>query len=159
MERKASIKLDSGALKIVSSFSHGICAGSSRGSVSEVYSPPERLNLDENNMSESASQTNMKAPAVQSFLVRVLRQDGPGRRPYWERHRVAYEPNMNCISVLQKIAEQAATVEGKPVAPVAWECNCLEEVCGSCTMLINGRVRQACTALVDHLLAAHPARN
>ena len=60
---------------------------------------------------------------------------------------------MNCISVLQKIAEAAATVEGKPVAPVAWECNCLEEVCGACTMLINGRVRQACTALVDQLLA------
>ena len=38
------------------------------------------------------------------------------------------------------------------MAPVVWECNCLEEVCGACTMLINGRVRQACTALVDQLL-------
>ena len=61
---------------------------------------------------------------------------------------------MNCISVLQKIAEGAVTVEGKRVAPVAWECNCLEEVCGACTMIINGRVRQACTALVDQLLDA-----
>jgi succinate dehydrogenase / fumarate reductase iron-sulfur subunit len=87
-----------------------------------------------------------------SFIVRVLRQDGPGQRPYWQRFSVAYEPNMNCISVLQKIAEMAVTAEGKPVAPVAWECNCLEEVCGSCTMIINGRVRQACTALVDQLL-------
>ncbi len=63
---------------------------------------------------------------------------------------------MNCISVLQKIAAQALTAEGKPVAPVAWECNCLEEVCGACTMIINGRVRQACTALVDKLLADRP---
>jgi succinate dehydrogenase / fumarate reductase, iron-sulfur subunit len=34
---------------------------------------------------------------------------------------------------------------------VAWDCGCLEEVCGSCTMLINGRVRQSCSALVDRL--------
>lgn len=59
---------------------------------------------------------------------------------------------MNVISVLQRIAAQAKTVEGARVAPVAWDCNCLEEVCGACTMLVNGRVRQACTALVDRLL-------
>jgi succinate dehydrogenase / fumarate reductase iron-sulfur subunit len=63
---------------------------------------------------------------------------------------------MNCISVLQNIAEEATTVEGRQVAPVAWQCNCLEEVCGACTMLINGRVRQACTALVDQLLRDRP---
>ena len=91
-----------------------------------------------------------------TFVVRVLRQDGPGRRSYWQRHRVRYEPNMNCISVLQKIAEQATTIDGRKVAPVAWDCNCLEEVCGACTMVINGRVRQACTALVDQLLAERP---
>ncbi len=92
-------------------------------------------------------------PRRRTFDVVVLRQDGPGRESYWERHRIEHEPNMNVISVLQKIAAQARTVEGKPVAPVAWECNCLEEVCGACTMVINGRVRQACTALVDRLLA------
>jgi succinate dehydrogenase / fumarate reductase, iron-sulfur subunit len=92
-----------------------------------------------------------------TFPVRVLRQDAPMQRPYWQQFTVPYEPNMNCISVLQKIAEIARTEDGDPVAPVAWECNCLEEVCGACTMLINGRVRQACTALVDHLLQDRPA--
>lgn len=91
-----------------------------------------------------------------TFIVRILRQDGPGQRSYWERHRVEYEPDMNCISVLQKIAEKATTADGVKVAPVVWDCNCLEEVCGSCTMVINGRVRQACTALVDQLLADRP---
>ena len=92
-----------------------------------------------------------------TFHVRVLRQDGPGRHSYWQQFRVEYEPDMNCISVLQKIAQEAVTAEGKPTAPVVWECNCLEEVCGACTMLINGRVRQACTALVDRLLTDRPA--
>lgn len=91
-----------------------------------------------------------------SFEVRILRQDGPGQQSYWERHRVEYESDMNVISVLQRIAARAKTVDNQPVAPVAWECNCLEEVCGACTMVINGRVRQSCSALVDRLLADNP---
>jgi len=47
-------------------------------------------------------------------------------------------------------------VDGARVAPVAWDCNCLEEVCGACTMLVNGVTRQACSALVDRLLEDHP---
>ncbi len=84
--------------------------------------------------------------------VRVRRQDGPGQEPYWELHKIRYEREMNVISVLQRIAAQATTLDGKKVAPVTWECGCLEEVCGSCTMVINGRVRQSCSALVDRLL-------
>ena len=92
-----------------------------------------------------------------SFEVRVLRQDGPGEPSYWERHTVKYEPDMNVISVLQRIAAKATSAEGKHVAPVAWDCNCLEEVCGACTMVINGKVRQSCSALVDRLLGDNPA--
>jgi succinate dehydrogenase / fumarate reductase, iron-sulfur subunit len=91
-----------------------------------------------------------------SFEVRILRQDGPDQPSYWERHRVEYEPEMNVISVLQRIAAKATTADGKHVAPVAWDCNCLEEVCGACTMVINGTVRQSCSALVDRLLAERP---
>lgn len=99
---------------------------------------------------------NGQVAGPRTFPVTVLRQDGPKQPSYWERHLVEYEPNMNCISVLQKIAAQARTAEGRPVAPVAWDCNCLEEICGACTMLINGHVRQACTALVDRLLEENP---
>jgi succinate dehydrogenase / fumarate reductase iron-sulfur subunit len=84
--------------------------------------------------------------------VRVLRQDVAGGETYWERFEVPYELNMNVISVLQKIASIARSQDGRKVAPVAWDCSCLEEVCGSCTMLINGRTRMACSALVDRLL-------
>ncbi len=94
--------------------------------------------------------------ARESFEVRVLRQDAPGEPSYWERHQIAYERDMNVISVLQRIAAQATTIDGTSVAPVAWDCNCLEEVCGACTMVINGRVRQACSALVDRLMEDNP---
>jgi len=91
-----------------------------------------------------------------TFDVVVLRQDGPGTASYWQRFRVPYERDMNVISALQKIAAMCETAEGERVAPVAWDCNCLEEVCGACTMVIGGRVRQACTALVDRLLEENP---
>jgi succinate dehydrogenase / fumarate reductase iron-sulfur subunit len=87
-----------------------------------------------------------------SVRVRILRQDVTGGESYWERFEVPHEPNMNVISVLQKVAAQAKSRDGRKVAPVAWDCCCLEEVCGSCTMLINGRTRMACSALVDKLL-------
>lgn len=93
---------------------------------------------------------------MKSFLVRVQRQDGPGQAPYWQTFSVEYEPDMNVISVLQKIAATARTSSGKETTPVAWDCGCLEEVCGSCTMVINGRVRQSCSALVDRLLEDNP---
>jgi succinate dehydrogenase / fumarate reductase, iron-sulfur subunit len=100
--------------------------------------------------------TPTHSPAARSFMVRVLRQDAPGQSSYWERHRLERVADMNVNSVLQTIAAVATSADGKPVAPVAYDANCLEEVCGSCTMLINGRTRQACSALVDKLLADHP---
>jgi succinate dehydrogenase / fumarate reductase iron-sulfur subunit len=104
----------------------------------------------------SDTHANGHAAHRQSFEVRVLRQDTPDSPSYWERHRLAHEPDMNVTSVLQRIAANAETIDGRKVAPVAYDANCLEEVCGSCTMIINGRVRQACSALVDKLLDEHP---
>ena len=91
----------------------------------------------------------------ESFDVRILRQAGPGEPSRWETFKVPYEPNLNVISVLQKIAAMCRTAEGQTTTPVAWDCNCLEEVCGACTMVINGRVTQSCSSLVDRLLEGH----
>lgn len=89
---------------------------------------------------------------IKSFTVRVQRQFKPGEPSYWETFEVDYESDMNVISVLQRIAAMSVNADGKPTTPVAWDCGCLEEVCGSCTMVINGQVRQSCSALVDNLL-------
>ncbi len=99
---------------------------------------------------------NKAAAKPSTFDVRVLRQSAPGKPQKWERFRIPYEANLNVISVLQKIARMAKTAAGEKTSPVAWDCNCLEEVCGSCTMVINGRVRQSCSALVDQLLEDRP---
>ena len=94
--------------------------------------------------------------ASNQFEARVLRQDRPDQPSYWQTFRLQREPSMNVTSVLQRIAANPRAISGHDVAPIAYDANCLEEVCGSCTMLINGRVRQACSALVDRLLEDSP---
>lgn len=87
-----------------------------------------------------------------TVLLKVARQDQPGGKRYYQTFEVENVPGMNVISALQAIAKHPVPLGGdKPVTPVVWDCNCLEEVCGACTMVINGRVRQACTALVDNI--------
>jgi succinate dehydrogenase / fumarate reductase iron-sulfur subunit len=92
----------------------------------------------------------------QWFEVRILRQDRPQHTSYWQTFRLQYESGLNVTSVLQRIAAHPLTNDGQHVAPVTYDANCLEEVCGSCTMLVNGHVRQACSALVDRLLKDDP---
>ena len=83
--------------------------------------------------------------------ILVKRQDSPKAPSYWVEFSVPYEEGMNVISLLQGIRRDPKDKSGKSVTPVTWESSCLEEVCGACTMVINGKVRQACTALVDQL--------
>ncbi len=104
----------------------------------------------------SGTSTEDKQPP-QEIRVRVLRQDAPSEESYWEQFVVPYEPNMNVISVLQKIAAISKSQDGRRVSPVTWDCSCLEEVCGSCAMIVNGRVRMACSSLVDKLLKENPS--
>lgn len=91
-----------------------------------------------------------------TFTVAVKRRKSPHEGEHWERFDVAYEDGMNMTTVLQRIAANPVTVGGTQTTPVAYDACCLEEVCGACSMVINGRVRQACTALVDNLLADRP---
>jgi succinate dehydrogenase / fumarate reductase iron-sulfur subunit len=83
--------------------------------------------------------------------LKIKRQDRPDSPPYWEEFKMPYAPQHNCISALMYLREHPINVRGQRVAPVVWESNCMEEVCGACTMLVNGVPRQACAALVDEL--------
>lgn len=83
--------------------------------------------------------------------VKIKRQDGPEGEARWESFSIPYQANMNVISVLMEIRMNPVTADGKKTTPVTYDAACLEEVCGSCSMRINGQPRQACTALVDQL--------
>jgi len=87
----------------------------------------------------------------ETVKFKVKRQDKPETDAYYDEFEVPYEQGMNVISLLMATKAYPQTTCGEPTTPVSYESGCLEEVCGSCTMVINGKVQQACTALVDKL--------
>ncbi|MDB4994984.1 MAG: Succinate dehydrogenase iron-sulfur protein [Myxococcaceae bacterium] len=95
----------------------------------------------------------MATKPKKTVKLKIKRQDSPTlpATARWEEFEVPWKPQMNVISALMEIRKNPVTSDGKRVTPVVWEAVCLEEVCGSCTMIVNGRVRQSCTALVDQI--------
>jgi succinate dehydrogenase / fumarate reductase, iron-sulfur subunit len=89
--------------------------------------------------------------AGKTIKVEITRQSGPEGTPMVERFEIPHRPNMNITSLLGEIACDPVTAAGKPTTPITYDSNCLEEICGSCAMLINGKARMACSALVDKL--------
>jgi len=87
---------------------------------------------------------------TKQVIVRIKRQaDRRKRRAGKNFSQVA--ASMNVIICLRDIAENPVTRDGKKTTPISYDSNCLEEICGSCAMLINGKARMACSALVDQL--------
>lgn len=87
---------------------------------------------------------------TETYILRIYRGH-PGHQ-YWEEFELKLLPYANVISSLMEIQRSPINREGEKVTPVVWEAGCLEEVCGSCSMLINGYPRQACTALIEPII-------
>lgn len=85
------------------------------------------------------------------IVISVTRQKDTDSSPYTEEFAIPYRPNMNVISALMEIRKNPVNKKGEKTTAVFWESVCLEEVCGSCSMMINGTPRQACSALIDKL--------
>lgn len=86
------------------------------------------------------------------FKLKIQRRDREDAPARWETFELAYRRNLNVISALMEIRKEPITVEGTVTTPPVWDMSCLEQVCGICTMVVNGRVRQSCSALIDDLL-------
>ncbi len=87
---------------------------------------------------------------MKTFILRIYRGH-PGNQ-YWEEFELERKPAANIISALFEIQKNPINRQGQKVTPVVWESGCLEEVCGACSMLVNGKPRQACTAIVEVIL-------
>jgi len=87
---------------------------------------------------------------METYVLKIYRGT-PGKQ-YWEEFELELVPMANVISSLMEIQKNPINRKGERVEPVVWEQGCLEEVCGSCSMLINGYPRQACTALIEPLI-------
>ncbi len=98
----------------------------------------------------------MESQANDSYVLKI-RRGTPGKQ-YWEEFELKLVPMANVISSLMHIQKYPVNRNGEKVEPVVWEQGCLEEVCGSCSMLVNGRPRQACTALIAKIIEETKSR-
>jgi succinate dehydrogenase / fumarate reductase iron-sulfur subunit len=98
-----------------------------------------------------ATAAGQQGRAGRKVMVRVKRQADPREKAHWEEFALDWRPGLNIIICLRDIATHPVTTDGKATTPVSYEANCLEEVCGACAMVINGRPRQACSTLIDSL--------
>jgi succinate dehydrogenase / fumarate reductase, iron-sulfur subunit len=89
--------------------------------------------------------------APSTIKVEIKRQSNPDAPATTEKFEIPYRPGMNITSLLGEIALNPVDVSGRATTPITYDSNCLEEICGSCAMLINGKARMACSALVDKL--------
>ena len=92
-----------------------------------------------------------KRAKTKSIKLIIKRQDNQDSKPYEETFEIPYKENMNIIACLMEIRRNPVNNKGEKTTPVTWDMNCLEEVCGACSMVINGRARQSCSAIVDQL--------
>ncbi len=98
------------------------------------------------------NEVHLEPGLKRTIRFRIKRCDGPGKPARWENFDVPVVSGegVNVISCLQWIAEHPKTAEGADTTPVVWDSGCLEEVCGACTMVINGSVRQSCSCQLDN---------
>ena len=88
---------------------------------------------------------------AEKVVLKIKRQESPKAPSRWEEFELVKKRGMNVISAMMEIALNPVTRDGKATTAIAYDSNCLEEVCGSCAMRINGKARMACSALVDKL--------
>src|SRR6266478_3687508 len=93
--------------------------------------------------------------STKTVTIKIRRQLTPDAKLVWDEFDVPNRPGMNVTSAMMEIAAHPVTRDGKKTTPVTYDSNCLEEVCGSCAMLINGKARMACSA--RQVLPSHQA--
>src|SRR6201996_4853232 len=92
--------------------------------------------------------------ANRTVQFEIKRQANPEAPAVWEKFELEWRSGMNVISAMMEIAANPVTADGRPTTPITYDSNCLEEICGSCAMRINGKAMMACSALVDKLMGA-----
>ena len=79
--------------------------------------------------------------ATKTVQIEIKRQSTPTPTHTWEKFELPWKPGMNVISAMMDIAANPVTTSGAETTPIAYDSNCLEEICGSCAMVINGKAR------------------
>lgn len=85
--------------------------------------------------------------------VKILRQQSPESASYWETFDADVPGEMSVAGLLDHLNFRDDIVDenGKQTTRIGWECSCLQGICGSCAMVINGVPALACETFIKDL--------
>lgn len=85
--------------------------------------------------------------------VKIMRQASPVSEPYWQEFSCEYKDHQTVAGMLDELnyKDDLADISGEPAPRIAWECSCLQGMCGACAMVINGRPALACETFLRDL--------
>ena len=85
--------------------------------------------------------------------IRILRQVSPQTKPYWESFPYDGPEEISIAGVLDYLNYHDDIVNdaGEKTTRIGWECSCLQGICGSCAMVINGTPALACVTFLQDL--------
>lgn len=85
--------------------------------------------------------------------VKILRQETPISKPYWQEFTYEKKENETVAGVLTELnyKDDLVDVNGKSAPRIQWECSCLQGMCGACAMVINHRPALACETFLKNL--------
>jgi len=79
-----------------------------------------------------------------TYTFKILRYDAkaPDKKPRFATYRIAVIPGLTVLAVLLRIRDE---IDGT----LSYRCSCRSAVCGSCAMVINGKIDLACRTQVS----------
>ena len=79
--------------------------------------------------------------------LKIKRQASPEDKPYWETFALDCNKDDTILSLLIRLENPSIET-----TPLHHECNCREEICGICSIRINGVPRLACSTKISDIL-------
>ena len=85
--------------------------------------------------------------------VKIRRQRSPFSESYWQTFRYEGPMENSVAGMLDDLNYRDDLVDenGEAAPRIGWECSCLQAMCGSCAMVINGTPALACETFLKDL--------
>lgn len=85
--------------------------------------------------------------------VRILRKRPIEDKQYWEEFSYEGTADISVAGLLDELnyGDDIVNASGEIVPRIAWECSCLQGMCGGCAMVINGKPSLACETFLRDL--------
>lgn len=93
-----------------------------------------------------------KRTPLKKITLRILRRQNAEETPYWQDIEYTLRSESDTVATALETINSTkgyTDVDGNVVRTIRWECSCLQKKCGACAMVIDGRPRLACDALLS----------